>query len=84
MSPVEIEDILMEIGVGECMCVALKDPDGVLGEVPKVLLVRGTFSLSVEEIQKALNNRLEVYKRPKYYEIVDSIPKTESGKKKRT
>lgn len=84
ISPVEIEDALTEIGVGESMCIAAKDPDGILGEVPKVLLVKGTFSMSVEEMKDKLRLKIEAYKMPKIFEVVDSIPKTESGKKKRT
>ena len=84
VSPIEIEDALAEVGVGESMCVAEKDPEGVLGEVPKVLLVKGTFSLTVDEIKNRLRNLIEAYKMPKIFEVVDSIPKTESGKKKRT
>ncbi len=84
VSPVEIEEALAKIGVGESMCVAARDPDGILGEVPKAMLVRGTFSISIDEIKNGLRQLLEVYKLPRIYEIVDSIPKTPSGKKKRT
>lgn len=84
VSPVEIEEALAKAGVGESMCVAAKDPDGILGEVPKALLVKGTFSASVDDIKAAMCTMLEAYKQPRIYEIVDSIPKTSSGKKKRT
>lgn len=83
VSPIEIEDALSQIGVGESMCVAIKDPDKILGEVPKVYLVRNTFTISVEEIKSRLQNILESFKMPRFFEIVDSIPKTSSGKKKR-
>ena len=66
------------------MCVAVSDPDGILGEVPKALLVKGTFSAEPESIAEALRHMLEPYKLPRFYEVVDSIPKTASGKKKRT
>lgn len=84
VSPIEIEDALSKIGVRESMCVAAKDPDGVLGEVPKVLLVKGTFTMTIDEIRERLRGEIEAYKMPKIFEVVDSIPKTESGKKKRT
>lgn len=84
VSPVEIEDALEKVGVGDSMCVGIPDPDGVLGEVPKALLVRNTFNKDIEDIKKDLTKYLESYKMPKVYEIVDSIPKTSSGKKKRT
>ena len=84
VSPVEIEEALAAAGVGESMCVAVSDPDGILGEVPKALLVKGTFSAEPESIAEALRHMLEPYKLPRFYEVVDSIPKTASGKKKRT
>ena len=84
VSPIEIEEALKKIGVAESMCVAIPDPDGVLGEVPKALLVKGSFEIDVDVINKRLSNCLELYKLPKVYEIVDFIPKTASGKKKRT
>lgn len=84
VSPVEIEDALSGIGVGESMCVAMKDPEGVLGEVPKALLVKGTFAIGIDEIKGELRKRIEEYKMPRVFEVVDSIPKTSSGKKQRT
>lgn len=84
VSPIEIEDALERIGIGEAMCVAMPDPEGVLGEVPKALLVKGSFSKSIEDIRRELASLLETYKMPKVFEIVESIPKTASGKKKRT
>lgn len=82
VSPIEIEDALEKIGVTESMCVAISDE--ILGEVPKVFLVEGTFTKELKEIQKELAQMLEPYKLPKFYEVVLSIPKTASGKKKRT
>lgn len=83
VSPVEIEQALEEIGVGECMCIGVRDPNGILGEIPKVLLVKGTFTKSIDEIKEELKKKIEVFKLPKFYETVDSIPKTLSGKKQR-
>lgn len=85
VSPIEIEDALESIGVGESMCVAVADPDGILGDVPKVFLLKGSFSkeLTIEKIKDCLRTILEAYKMPRLFEIVDSIPKTASGKKKR-
>ena len=65
------------------MCIAIKDPDGILGEVPKALLVKGTFTATLDEIKSSLHTILESYKMPRIFEVVDSIPKTTSGKKKR-
>lgn len=84
VSPVEIEEALSKAGVGESMCVAVKDPDGILGEVPKVYLVRGSFKGSPDDIKSRLLSMLEAYKLPRFFEVVNAIPKTASGKKKRT
>lgn len=83
VSPVEVEDALSAIGVGESMCIAIKDPDGILGEVPKVLLVEGSFTKSLDDIKQELAESIESYKMPRIFEIVKSIPKTASGKKQR-
>lgn len=84
VSPVEIEDALESIGVGESMCVAIPDPAGILGEIPKAMLVKGSFSLTIDEIRSRLRDKLETYKLPAVYEVVDSLPKTANGKKIRT
>jgi len=84
VSPVEIEEALDRVGVGDSMCVPMPDPDGVLGEVPKALLLKGTFSKEIDEIRHELSLLIEGYKMPKAFEIVESIPKTASGKKQRT
>lgn len=84
VNPIEIEDILESLGVRESMCVAIPDPSGILGEVPMVLLEDGSFDGDVEKIKDGLQQKLEAYKMPRKFEIVKSIPKTESGKKIRT
>lgn len=84
VSPSEIEDTLEEIGVKESLVRGMPDPDGILGEVPEVLLLKGSFTLPVETIRKEIAERLPDYKRPKIYSIVDTLPKTGSGKKIRT
>ncbi|MCM1452584.1 MAG: acyl--CoA ligase [Clostridium sp.] len=84
VSPIEIEEALEKAGVAESMCVAMPDPEGVLGEAPKALLAKGSFSRSIDEIKRDLASMLESHKLPKAYEVVDAIPKTASGKKKRT
>lgn len=83
VSPIEIEDAAEKLGCKECICIPIKDPDGILGEVPKLLLKRGSFEKSIEEIQTGLKSILEPYKIPKIIEIIETIPKTENGKKKR-
>lgn len=83
VSPIEIEDTIISIGVGDCVCVPTKDPKGILGEVVKCYVVKGSTTLSFQEISELLVNKLEAYKRPVEYEWIDMIPMTASGKKQR-
>ena len=82
-SPVEIEDAAISLGVEDCICAAAPDPAGMLGEVPKLYVLRGGTELSLEEIKSRLAGLLEPYKVPVLCEWIDSIPKTASGKKQR-
>ncbi len=83
VSPMEVEDIICSLGVGDCVCVPMKDPDGIMGELVKCLVLKGSTQLSFEEIAERLQGKLEPYKRPSKYEWVNDIPKTLSGKKQR-
>lgn len=81
VSPMEVEDVIMKLGVGDCVCVPMKDPDGVMGELVKCYILRGSTSLSFEQISEKIKGKLENYKRPVKYEWIDTIPQTVSGKK---
>lgn len=83
VSPQEVEDAIISLGVGDCVCVPMNDPDGVMGELVKCFVLKESTELSFDEIANGLQNLLEPYKRPVSYEWIDSIPKTESGKKQR-
>lgn len=83
VSPVEVEDAIIELGVEDCAVVGVTDPDGILGEVPKCYVLEGATKLSFEEIRLALIGKLEAYKIPVLWEWIGTIPKTSSGKKQR-
>jgi len=83
VSPVEVEDEIMAIGVEDCAVVGIPDPDGILGEVPKAYILKGGTTLSLDEIKSGIVGKLEPYKIPVAWEWIDSIPKTASGKKQR-
>lgn len=83
VSPAEVEDIICSIGVGDCVCIPTKDKSGLLGEVVKCYILKGSTELTFEQIAEKLTNRLEAYKRPVEYDWINEIPKTESGKKQR-
>lgn len=83
VSPMEVEDVICSLGVGDCVCVPIKDPQGIMGEVVKCYVLRGSTQLCFEQITEALKERLEPYKRPVCFEWIDEIPMTASGKKQR-
>ena len=82
-APSEIEDAAISLGVEDCICAAVPDPEGILGEVPKLYVLRNGTSLSFDELKSRLAGVLEPYKVPVMYEWIDEIPKTASGKKQR-
>lgn len=83
VSPMEVEDAICSLGVGDCICVPMPDPDGILGEVVKCYILEGTTKLSFDEISERLSSMLETYKRPVEYDWINEIPVTSSGKKQR-
>ena len=83
VSPMEVEDAIMALGVGDCVCVPIKDKNGIMGELVFCYVLRESTSLTFDEIAEQLQHKLEVYKRPVGYEWIDQIPMTASGKKQR-
>ena len=83
VSPVEIEEEVKKISGAESVCMAAADPDGILGEVPRLLILGDTLTIDIEELRKRLRERIEGYKYPRFFEIMDSLPVTANGKKKR-
>ena len=84
VSPMEVEDILNTIpGITESACVAMPDPEGVMGELVKAFIVCSDDMLTDAAILEALRPKLEVYKLPAVIERIAEIPKTASGKVQR-
>lgn len=84
VSPIEIEEAILAIGnVSDCICVAIKDPKGLVGEVPKAYILQPGTSISLDEIKSELAKNIETYKMPVEFEWIDKIPMTSSGKKQR-
>lgn len=83
VSPMEVEDAICALGVGDCVCVPIKDPDGIMGELVMCYILKGSTHLTFEEISQQLSEKLEIYKRPVMYQWIDKIPQTSSGKKQR-
>lgn len=80
VAPMEVEDMLNAIpGIKESACVAIPDPDGVMGELVKAFVVADEC-LTDKEIISQLKPQLEAYKLPVEIERINEIPKTSSGK----
>jgi long-chain acyl-CoA synthetase len=80
VSPATIEDAICSLGVSDCACVAVPDPNGVLGEVPKAFICRGGTTMGLDEIKQRLVQLLPNNEIPVLWEWIDSIPRTPSGK----
>lgn len=83
VSPVEVEDAIIALGVEDCVVVGVPDPAQILGEVPKCYVLKDATKLKFDEIRTALVGNLESYKIPALWDWIDAIPKTSSGKKQR-
>ena len=82
VSPEELEDILNTIpGIFESACVPAPDPNGILGEVVKAIVVSdGSERPTDETIRSIMTNRVEHYKVPVFVEWRDNIQRTATGK----
>ncbi len=77
--PNELEGVIaMHPGVLECACIGV--PDEHSGEAVKVFVVRKDPNLTVDQLMDYCKKELTGYKRPKYIEFRDELPKTNVGK----
>jgi long-chain acyl-CoA synthetase len=77
--PNEIEGVIAaHPGVLECACVGV--PDQHSGEAVKLFVVRRDPGLSKEQLLDYCKEQLTAYKKPKYIEFRDELPKTNVGK----
>jgi acyl-coenzyme A synthetase/AMP-(fatty) acid ligase len=84
VAPKEVENALMNIaGVKEAAVIGV--PDDVLGQAVKafVVLEEGA-ALTEKQLQKECQSRLENFMVPKFIALVPSLPKTDTGKVKKT
>src|SRR5712671_5988499 len=77
--PNEVEDVIaMHPGVLECAVIGV--PDTASGEAVKAFVVRRDPALTEDELKHFVAERLTNYKRPKFIEFRDELPKTNVGK----
>jgi acyl-CoA synthetase (AMP-forming)/AMP-acid ligase II len=77
--PSELENLISTCpGVVECAAVGI--PDSMQGETIKVFVVRNDPMLTEEAVSRFCQDKLTGYKRPKYIEFRDELPKSNVGK----
>jgi long-chain acyl-CoA synthetase len=77
--PNEVEGVIaMHPGVTECAAVGV--PDDKSGEAVKVFVVRKDPALTEAALMEFCKQNLTGYKKPKYIEFRDELPKTNVGK----
>jgi long-chain acyl-CoA synthetase len=77
--PNEVEEVVAMLpGVFECAVVGV--PDEHSGEVVKVYIVKGDTNLTEQQVIAHCKERLTNYKRPKYIEFINELPKNTVGK----
>jgi len=77
--PNELENVISLCpGVVECAAVGV--PDAKSGETIKVFIVKEDPTLTEEQVAAYCHDNLTGYKRPKYIEFRDELPKTNVGK----
>lgn len=77
--PNEIEGVVAQHpAVLECACVGV--PDEHTGEAVKLFVVRKDKSLTTEQLMAYCKEQFTGYKKPKYIEFRDELPKTNVGK----
>ena len=77
--PNELENVISTCpGVVECAAIGI--PDAMQGEAIKIFVVRNDPLLTEETLNTFCHANLTGYKRPKYIEFRDELPKTNVGK----
>ena len=77
--PNEVEDVMSaHPKILECGVIGVEDEKS--GEVPKIYVVRSDDSLTKEEVLAYSKENLTGYKRPRYVEFIDELPKSNVGK----
>ena len=80
IAPTEIEEVVVtHEKIKDCACIPIKDE--ITGEAPKLFVVMNEgCEFDQKEIAKFMLNKLEAFKVPKVFEVIDEIPRTFNGK----
>jgi acyl-coenzyme A synthetase/AMP-(fatty) acid ligase len=81
ISPVEIENVINSCSFVKESAVVECAVDGA--QVIKAFIVLEK-ECSIEVIRKFVNSKVPIYMRPHVFEVIDQLPRTESGKIKRS
>ncbi len=77
--PNEIEQVVsLHPGVLECAAIGISDEKS--GEAVKLYVVRSDGTLSEDDLMRYCRDNFTAYKRPKYIEFRDELPKSNVGK----
>lgn len=77
--PTELEQVVsLHPGVLECAAVGI--PDEKSGEAVKLFVVKRDASVDEDDLAKYCKDNFTAYKRPKYIEFRDDLPKSNVGK----
>jgi long-chain acyl-CoA synthetase len=84
VSPLEVESVICKVpGVVEAAVVGV--PDQVLGVAVKAAIVKATDAeVTADDIRKRVRTELDDVAVPKFVEFMDALPKTASGKVKKS
>ncbi len=79
VSPIEIERVLLSLkGIREAAVIGI--PDALLGQSIKAFVSLDDKGVTKQDILKHCSGKLENFMIPKEVEILDSLPKTDTGK----
>ncbi|HEY9209674.1 MAG TPA: AMP-binding protein, partial [Acidovorax sp.] len=77
--PNELEQVI-SLCPGVVECAAIGIPDAMQGESIKIFVIRNDPALTEDEVANFCHANLTGYKRPKYIEFRDELPKSNVGK----
>jgi benzoate-CoA ligase family protein len=84
VSPLEVETALLRhTGVRECAVVARTDDEGLVRPCAYVVPKEDASAALAADLLRFASDALSAYKRPRWIELVDELPKTSTGKVQR-